>query len=475
MEIHKLLKRQLEHSKIAQDKRPETDEQWQTFIQRVNNTYLEAEQERYLHERSIKISSREMMSLNEKLEYAQHIAGLGYWSYDGILDRTIWSNELFNLFHLNPSRKAPSLSEFINLIHEQDRFELEQKVKRALKDRVDYECELRVRNPDGNYHWYRIICQCQKGEKQLAGIVIDIHKSKISEEKIKELNLQISSTARRAGMAEVATTILHNIGNILNSSNVSIALLKNSLNLDYYQKLLKIMEMMEQHQLDLKDFLSHDPKGKIIPQYLLALSKIIIEENEKNNIEVDNLQNDLRHISQIVDTQKSISGLSSINEQVYLPELLETAVNITMSSSKNANIQIIKEFKPAPLITVDKSKLLQILVNLIQNAKDSLLENTSSPIKEIKLTIQKTEKKLMQLIVEDNGVGINPENLQRIFAFGFTTKINGHGFGLHSSALSAREMGGSLLAESKGEGYGARFTLNLPIFHSSYRQGGPDE
>ncbi|CAM3130853.1 Two-component sensor histidine kinase [Legionella steigerwaltii] len=216
MEIHKLLKRQLEHSNIVQDKMPETNEQWQTFIHHVNNTYMEADQERYLHERSIKISSREMMSLNEKLEYAQHIAGLGYWSYDGILDRAIWSNELFNLLHLNPSHKAPKLNEFIELIHEQDRFELIQKVKRALKDKIDYECEIRVRNPDGNYHWYRLISQCQEGEKQLAGIVIDIHKSKVSEEKIKELNQKISSTARRAGMAEVATTILHNIGNILN-------------------------------------------------------------------------------------------------------------------------------------------------------------------------------------------------------------------------------------------------------------------
>ncbi|CAM3150764.1 Two-component sensor histidine kinase [Legionella steigerwaltii] len=235
------------------------------------------------------------------------------------------------------------------------------------------------------------------------------------------------------------------------------------------------MEMMEQHQLDLVDFLSHHPKGKIIPQYLLALAKIIIEENEKNNIEVDNLQNDLRLISQIVDTQKSVSGLSSVNEKIYLPEILDTAINITMSSSKNAHVTITKELEPAPLVTVDKSKLLQILINLIQNAKESVLESTASPIKEIKLMIQKTGKNSVQIIVADNGIGINTENLQRIFAFGFTTKKNGHGFGLHSSALSAQEMGGSLLAESKGEGYGAQFILTLPIIDSAYKQGAPDE
>lgn len=463
MEIHKLLKRQLEHSNIAQDKKPETDEQWEIFIQRINNTYIEADQERYLHERSMRISSREMMSLNEKLEFAQHIAGLGYWSFDGNTGHTIWSNELFNLFHLNPINRPPSLQEFLELVHEQDRFELVQKVESALNDKIDYECEIRVRNPDGNYHWYRTIGQCQKGNKQLAGVVIDIHKSKISEEKIKELNQQISTTARRAGMAEVATTILHNIGNILNSSNVSITLLKNSFKQDYDKKLLKIMEMMEENQHDLADYLSRDPKGKIIPKYLLTLAKIIVEENKKNNIEVNNLQNDLQHINEIVDTQKSISGLSSVNEKVYLPELIETALNITMSTSKNGNIKIIKEFHSAPLVIVDKSKLLQVLINLIQNAKESLLENNAVPIKEIKLIVQKTEKNSVQVIVEDNGVGINADNLQRIFAFGFTTKKNGHGFGLHSSALSAREIGGSLLADSKGEGCGAQFTLTLPF------------
>ncbi|OEH47214.1 Adaptive-response sensory-kinase SasA [Legionella parisiensis] len=422
MEIHKLLKRQLEHAHLAEDKKPESDEQWKTFIQRVNNAYMEVEQERYLHERSIKISSREMMNLNEKLSFAQNIAGLGYWSFDGNTGRTIWSNELFNLFHLNAMNKPPSLEEFLELVHEHDRFELSQKLDRALNDHIDYECEVRIRNPNGKYHWYRIVAQCQNGDKQLAGIVIDIHKSKIAEEKIKELNQQISSTARRAGMAEVATAILHNIGNILNSSNVSITLLKNSFQHDFHKKLLKIMEMMEKHQMDLAYFLTHDPKGKVIPEYLITLTKIILEENEKNSIEIENLQNDLHHISQIVDTQKSISGLSSVNEKIYLPELLDTALNISLSSSKNASIKITKEFKPAPLVSVDKSKLLQILINLIQNAKESVLEHTIPSIKEIKLIVQKTKKNSVQIIIKDNGVGINQDNLQRVFAFGFTTK-----------------------------------------------------
>ncbi|WP_242604022.1 PAS domain-containing protein [Legionella santicrucis] len=380
MDIHKLLQRQLARLKIDPNQKPESTEQWITFLNHINNTYIEVDQERYMHERSTAISSREMMNLNEKLEHAQHIVGLGYWSYDGNTDHTIWSNELFTLFHLNPINKPPTLNEFIELIHERDRFDFVQKVERALNEKIDYECEIRVKNPDGAYHWYRTIGQCLDADKQLTGIVIDIHKNKIAEEKIKKLNQQISSTARQAGMAEVATTILHNIGNILNSSNVSISLVKNSYKQAYYKKLLRVVTMIEQHQTDLAHFLSHDPKGMIIPEFLLSLSKIILEEEEKNNIEIDNLQHDLRHINQIVDMQKSIGGLSSFRESIYVPELIDSALNITMSSSKK-DIEIIKEFKLTPLIFVDKTKLLHILINLIQNAKDSVLEKTSNPTK----------------------------------------------------------------------------------------------
>ncbi|QEY51221.1 sensor histidine kinase [Legionella longbeachae] len=464
MDIHKLLQRQLARSKIDPNQKPESTEQWITFLNHINNAYIEIDQERYMHERSIAISSREMMNLNEKLERAQHIVGLGYWSYDGNTDYTIWSNELFKLFHLNPINKPPTLNEFIELIHEQDRFDFIQKVERALNEKVDYECEMRVKNPDGDYRWYRAIVQCLEADKQLTGIVIDIHKNKIAEEKIKELNQQISSTARRAGMAEVATTILHNIGNILNSANVSISLVKSSYKQAYYKKLMKVITMIEQHQTDLAHFLSHDPKGMIIPEFLLSLSKVIMEEEEKNNFEIENLEHDLQHINQIVDMQKSIGGISSFRESVYIPELIDSALNITMNSCKK-EIDFIKEFKPAPLIFVDKSKLLHILINLIQNAKDSVLEKTSNPTKRIKISVQKI-KNCVQIIVKDNGIGIKVEDLQHIFAFGFTTKENGHGFGLHSSALSAKEMGGELFAESLGEGCGAQFRLTLPITDS---------
>jgi signal transduction histidine kinase len=78
------------------------------------------------------------------------------------------------------------------------------------------------------------------------------------------------------------------------------------------------------------------------------------------------------------------------------------------------------------------------------------------------------------IIVRDNGVGILPENLTRIFGHGFTTKKDGHGFGLHSGALAAKQMNGALSVQSAGPGKGAAFTLELPIAPSAAVQPNAD-
>ncbi|TAL65923.1 MAG: PAS domain S-box protein, partial [Legionella sp.] len=312
MDIHKLLKRQLEKFQLKLDEPPKSNEQWVEFISRVSQSYVEADQDRYMNERSMEIFSREMMGLNAMLEKAQRIACMGYWSYDGLTDVIIWSRELYDLFRIDAKDMPTTYESFMERVHEQDREELRQRVDKALNEKVDYECDFRFKDSQGNYRWYQTIAQCKEGEKQLTGVIVDIHKKKDAEEKIKELNNKIISTARRAGMAEVATSVLHNIGNILNSSNVSATLLKKGINQPVQQRLIKIVEMLIEHKENMVDFLTNDPKGKLIPEYLTPLAKMIIEEQEKNNHEIDNLTNDLNHIKEIVSMQSSISGVSSI-------------------------------------------------------------------------------------------------------------------------------------------------------------------
>jgi signal transduction histidine kinase len=123
-------------------------------------------------------------------------------------------------------------------------------------------------------------------------------------------------------------------------------------------------------------------------------------------------------------------------------------------------VEVVRELEDVPAMNLDKHKILQIMVNLIQNAKQACGASKGA---HKRLTVRVSAREgWVRIMVIDNGVGIAPPNLTRIFNHGFTTGENGHGFGLHNGALSAREMGGSLSAQSGGTGQGATFTLSLP-------------
>jgi two-component system, NtrC family, sensor kinase len=115
-----------------------------------------------------------------------------------------------------------------------------------------------------------------------------------------------------------------------------------------------------------------------------------------------------------------------------------------------------------PVVRLDRARVLQILVNLISNASHAL-ENAPGDAHQITLTVNAVAGSNLRVSVRDEGEGIPAQNLTRIFAHGFTTRKSGHGFGLHSCALAARQMGGTLTAHSDGPGRGATFTLELPI------------
>lgn len=463
MEIHKLLGRQLTKAQLQTEQLPENLEKWQEFITRINKSYQEADQERYLLERSMEISSREMMMLNKKLENAQHIARLGYWQYDGDTQAITWSNEVLYIFNLNLLNSALSYNKFLHLVHPDERETLQNLMKKAFAEKVNYEHEIRVKNPDGHYRWYRIIAHFQNKKNQLSGVIIDINKDKEAEAKIKELNQRLLVTARRAGMSEIATSILHNIGNVLNSSNISLNLLKDSFTQPYHQKFLKVIGMIKEHLDDLPDYLTNDTKGKLIPEYLIAMAEMIENEYQKNTEELNSIDSDLQHIKGIVAMQQTFSGVSGVAEKIFIPELIETALQMSSNPAKDCAIEMVKQYIASPFIITDKSKLLQILVNLIQNAKDAVWKNSGNKEKQIKFIVEGDGQKRINIQVMDNGIGIPAEYLSRIFSFGFTTKKSGHGFGLHSCALSAQDMGGSLKAESKGLGEGAAFILTLPV------------
>jgi two-component system, NtrC family, sensor kinase len=273
---------------------------------------------------------------------------------------------------------------------------------------------------------------------------------------------QLLEASRKAGMTEVATGVLHNVGNVLNSVNVSSSLLMEKLRASRAPTLAKAAALLQENTGNLGDFLSSNPSGKKLPGYLTKLGQYLIEENADLLREVDQLGRNIEHIKEVVAMQQSYAKVSGAFENLELSQIVEDAISMNASAFERHGVAVERRFSPVPLVRVDRHRALQILINLMRNAKYAL-DDAEGAEKRITISIVAGDEGRVRIAVMDNGVGIPQENLTRIFAHGFTTRKDGHGFGLHSGALAAREMGCTLTAASAGTGLGATFTLELPI------------
>ncbi len=267
-----------------------------------------------------------------------------------------------------------------------------------------------------------------------------------------------------AGKAEVATSVLHNIGNVLNSINVSIGLISDKIAEAKISKVIDLTNLFLQHQHDIGDFITKNSQGQLVPQYLSTLSESWVNDKKFLLNEINSLNKNVQHIASVITAQQTLGKSGGFTDTVSIEEIVNDALYTCKATRTNLNnnIEIILDYQLNKTIVVDRTKLAQILINLIHNCMDSLSESQT----ENKKLILHTEKKGSDefvIQISDNGVGISPENIDKIFSYGFTTKKSGHGFGLYLSAISADEMGGSLSVKSEGIGKGATFTLILPV------------
>ncbi|RON32761.1 DAHL domain-containing protein [Pseudomonas brassicacearum] len=279
---------------------------------------------------------------------------------------------------------------------------------------------------------------------------------------LKDTQSELLDTARQAGMAEIATNVLHNVGNVLNSVNISADLVTRKLRGSKALGLGKAMQLINDHQGDLGTFLTEDPKGKLLPGYLNQLVDAIALEQQGMTDELAQLTKSVDHIKDIVATQQSYAGANSLMEPLHISELLEDALRMNSGALTRHHVTVVKEYGDVPQVMGDKHRLLLILINLISNAKYAMSDLTNRP-RQMTLGVKIVEDKILQVSVKDDGEGIAEENMTRIFSHGFTTRKEGHGFGLHSCALAAIEMNGHLTAHSDGPGKGALFTLQIPL------------
>ena len=273
---------------------------------------------------------------------------------------------------------------------------------------------------------------------------------------------ELIARARHVGMAEIAANVLHNVGNVLTSVNVSADLIARTLHSSRVPGLTRAVELLRAHETDLGEYLTRDARGRLLPEYLYRVCAALSAERQDAAAELERLTGNINHIIDIVAIQQTHASGMRLSEPVNIEVLIEDAIRINAEALERHQVTVVRRFSTAQTVQLDKVRVLLILVNLISNAKAAMAA-VASHSRVVTVSTEMTERGILRIQVADVGEGIRPEHLALIFTHGFTTRNDGHGFGLHSCALAAREMGGTLLAASDGPGAGATFTLELPV------------
>jgi signal transduction histidine kinase len=265
---------------------------------------------------------------------------------------------------------------------------------------------------------------------------------------------------RARGVAEISSSVLHNVSNVLGAATTSGAVIGSTLRQSRVPSLLRLGEIVAEHADDLPEFVRGDEQGRKLGSFLPELARVVGEEWERMREEAQRMARAHDHIRQVVAVQQNYGASRGI-EAADLAELVQDALQLFDASFERHHVQITVEGgEELPLVPIERHSVLQIVINLLKNARDAVRE---SPEDERRIRIRLgAEGSEVWIRVEDNGVGIEREAADRLFDYGFTTKTEGHGFGLHGSLAAAERMGGRLEASSDGPGRGAAFTLRLP-------------
>jgi len=294
------------------------------------------------------------------------------------------------------------------------------------------------------------------------GLCTDVTDTQTIKLELDQAHRDLLNTSRLAGMAEVATGVLHNVGNVLTSVNVSANVLAAGLQQARVESLERVSDLLQSHASDLADYLANDPKGRLVPEFITSLGQHWIEERDRLQRELASLQQSIDHIKEIVGMQQSYATAGGSPEALDPATLMEDALRMNTGALERHQVTCVRDFQAVPPVRAEKAKVLQILINLIRNAKYAAQEGGQA-VRTVTLRLAPGAPGRVHLIVADNGIGIPACNLDRIFTHGFTTRPDGHGFGLHSSLAAAHAMQGELTVQSAGPGQGATFTLDLPV------------
>lgn len=416
-------------------------------------------------EHKVEERTRNLRESEERFERAVRAGRVGIWDWEIGAQEIYVADNLHGMLSVN--RESRSLKSWLKLIHKEGRKRLMDGLLKLASGKIEkYEGEHRMHRLTGGEFWFYIRAAAVKdGEGRpirISGSNTDITERKHTEFELERAQQEALYHAHQAGKAEFATTVLHNIGNVLNSVNVSGNQIRQTLRKSKIPQMLMSLDLIRENLDNVHDFFAKHEKGKVLPSYLAQIGERL-EEDYRFLMELsEGIKTKIDLMRDVIERQQSHAKGSDVIERRDLAHLAEEALKIQMESINKNRVSIRKRFHRYVEVELPTTQVIHILINLIKNAVEAM-ESTPEDKRVLYLDIDADSSGRPLLRIKDSGCGIEPSHLSNMFRHGFTTKQNGHGFGLHYCKDSMLEIGGDIQVRSEGVGKGASFELVFPV------------
>jgi len=413
-----------------------------------------------------------LAQVGARFDLATRAAGVGVYEFDLDGDVVWWNDVMYDIFGRTKQDFAPSVAAWRGLIHAEDLPLVQRLLGESERTQESLDLRFRGVRPDGSIRHLQTTLSLVAGDslrsRRRIGVLLDVTDRIESERRERALEVQLRESFHQAGIAETANGVLQSVEQALSGVGVAASVMRRDLTALRPERVEQVASLIASHRVDIAAFLTEDVRGKYLPDYLLAIAQQLTANSSSLESELGEINRHVRHLRDIISAQQSLIPMGGTWEPTDLRDLIEVA--LLVQAPDFAEIETQRIFEDLPLVLTDRHKLLQIIVCYVSNARDAMLLGGAAPPR-IVLRLQRDGEHAV-FSIQDTGPGMSQETLSHLWEFGFTTKRNGHGFGLHASAKAARDIGAILHAESPGLGGGACFSVRLPLGGPAARSTG---
>ena len=401
--------------------------------------------------------------LTSRFDLATRAAGIGVYDLDPESGAVWWSDVIYDIVGRTQQNFSPTITAWQALIHAEDLSRLRAEESASERTREPLDTRYRVVRPDGSIRHVQSIASFahtqQVGSRRRIGVLLDITERIEAERRERVLEAQLRESFHQAGIAETANGVLQSVEQALSGVGVAAAVMRRDLTALRPERVEQVAALLASHRVDIATFLTEDVRGKYLPDYLLAIAQQLKDNSSGLDAALGEINRHVRLLRDIISAQQSLIPMGGSLEPTDLRDLIEVA--LLVQAPDFAQIEIQRMFEDLPLVLTDRHKLLQIIVCYVSNARDAMLLGGAAPPRVVLRLYRDGDDAVFS--IQDTGLGMSEETLSHLWEFGFTTKRNGHGFGLHASVKAARDIGAVLRADSAGLAKGACFSARLPL------------